>query len=283
MRIPLTLLRRPPKAAQPLGEQPPDPGMVGSRGPARAPAHERAVGVRVDDATRQLYQVISLILDYPGAQLRERLPVLRRAAQECARSGVRGAAALLPLLDHLERAPLEALERDYVETFDLRRRCCLHLSYYGYGDTRKRGMALLDIKQAYQASGVDLSDDELPDHLCVLLEFTATIDPPVGRVLLLDHRPGIELLRLSLADRGSVYAAALDALTSTFPAMIGDDRDAVRALIAAGPPDEEVGMEAYRWSEREPDHRELDHRELDQREPDRREPDHVDPYVTTTR
>lgn len=238
MRIPLTLLRRPPKPAQPMGS-------VGSTGPARPPAHERTAGVRVDEATRRLYQVISLVLDYPSAQLRERLPLLRSTAQECAAAGVRSASTLTALLDHLEHTPLEALERDYVETFDMRRRCCLHLSYYGYGDTRKRGMALLDIKQAYQASGVDLAEGELPDHLCVLLEFTATVDAPVGRVLLLDNRPGIELLRISLAERGSPYVAAIEALTGTFPAMVGSDRDAVRALIAQGPPDEEVGMEAY--------------------------------------
>lgn len=237
MRIPLTLLRRPPKSAQPKD--------AAGSAPARRPAHERAAGVHVDDATRQLYQVLSLVLDYPTRQLQDRLPLLREAVDGAAGHGVKSARTLLPLLDRLQHTPLEALEREYVETFDLRRRCCLHLSYYGYGDTRKRGMALLDIKQAYQASGVDLAEDELPDHLCVLLEFTATVDPAVGRVLLLDHRAGIELLRISLADRGSAYLAAVEALTGTFPVLAGSDRDTVSKLIATGPPDEEVGMEAY--------------------------------------
>lgn len=243
MRIPLTLLRRPPKPdANALGTP---PGSVGSTGPARPPAWERTAGVRVDEATRELYQVISLVLDYPSIQLLDRLPVLRAVVAECQERGVRSAARLFPLLEHLERTPLGDLEREFVETFDLRRRCCLHLSYYAYGDTRKRGMALLDIKQAYQFCGVDLSEEELPDHLCVLLEFTATVDAAVGRVLLGDNRPGIELLRISLADRGSVYAAAIEALTGTFPTLLGNEKDVVRALIAAGPPDEEVGMEAY--------------------------------------
>lgn len=234
MRIPLTLLRRPPKEAQPM--RPP-----GATGPARPPVHERTRGVRVDDGTRALYQALSLVLDYPTVALVERVPVLRQAALD----GPPAGRHLLPLLDRLESTPLGDLERDYVETFDLRRRCCLHLSYYAYGDTRKRGMALLDIKQAYQASGVDLADGELPDHLCVLLEFTATVDPPVGKVLLTDHRAGIELLRISLTERKSPYAAALTALTGTFPTLAGTDRDAIRALIAQGPPDEEVGLEAY--------------------------------------
>ncbi len=45
-----------------------------------------------------------------------------------------------------------------------------------------------------------LDDDELPDHLAVLLEFGATADPAAAWDLLLQHRAGVELLRLALAD-----------------------------------------------------------------------------------
>lgn len=239
MRIPLTLLRRPPRPAQ-ARETP-----FATPGPERPDVLERAAQVRVDEPTRRLYQAISMLLDYPDAELIDRLPLLRRVVSECAAAGVRSAERLVPLLDWLGTVELTAAQSAYVETFDQRRRCCLHLTYYGHGDTRRRGMALLDLKQVYLACGADLAETELPDHLCVLLEFTATHAPGAGRVLLGDHRPGIELLRLSLADRGSVYVGALEALTGTFPTLVGDDRDAVATLIAAGPPDEEVGMEAY--------------------------------------
>lgn len=234
MRIPLTLLRRRPAPAPETAAPTPPPSPF-----------ERARGVRVDLPTRALYQAISLLLDYPGEELVARIPLLRATLEQSEAAGVPSAARVRPLLDRLETTPLAELQSDYVETFDMRRRCCLHLTYYAFGDTRRRGMALLDLKQAYLASGVDLSDAELPDHLCVLLEFTASVEPAVGRVLLQDNRPGIELLRLSLADRGSPYAAAVEALTGTFPAIGGSDAQAVRALVAQGPPDEEVGMEAF--------------------------------------
>ena len=51
-------------------------------------------------------------------------------------------------------------------------------------------MALLRFKQAYLASGFELTDTELPDHLCVVLEYAATIDRERGRGLVLDHRAG---------------------------------------------------------------------------------------------
>ncbi|WP_040159167.1 nitrate reductase molybdenum cofactor assembly chaperone [Mobilicoccus massiliensis] len=211
--------------------------------PVGATVIERSVDVRVPESDRVVYQAASLLLDYPDEQLLADLPVIRAAIEE----GLSGHEArhLLALVDHLESVPLAETQRHYVETFDLRRRCCLHLTYYAYGDTRRRGMALLDIKQTYQRCGATLREDELPDHLCVILDFAASVSPAVGRTLLLDHRPGLELLRISLTERESVYRHALEAVSRTLPTLVGHDRDTVRSLIASGPPDEQVGMEAY--------------------------------------
>ena len=60
----------------------------------------------------------------------------------------------------------------------------------------KRGMALLRFKRHYRAVGLRLTDCELPDHLAVVLEFGATANLTEGRGLLLEHRAGLELLRL---------------------------------------------------------------------------------------
>lgn len=252
MKIPVPLLRRKPAphaAPSPReldGVTPWTPDQGAPRVPLRSSdVLERASKARVSQADRVLYGAASLLLDYPTSELIEQLPLLRQAIAECRHGGAPSAKALLAAVDHLEQTPLEEAQNAYVETFDMRRRCCLHLTYYAFGDTRRRGMALLDIKQAYQACDVELGGSELPDHLCVLLDFAATVDGAVGRTLLLDHRPGLELLRISLEDRGSVYAHVIEAVSGTLPALDGTDKDAVRRLIAAGPPDEEVGMEAY--------------------------------------
>ena len=62
---------------------------------------------------------------------------------------------------------------------------------------------------------------------------------------MLDHRAGLELLRLSLRDAGSPWAAAVDAVTATLPPLRGDELEAVRRLAAEGPPEEEVGLTPY--------------------------------------
>ncbi|GAA2167547.1 nitrate reductase molybdenum cofactor assembly chaperone [Pedococcus bigeumensis] len=189
-----------------------------------------------------VWQSVSLLLDYPDEFLLARTDLLRSASQRLT-PAVGG--SLRAFLDHLESTPLPELQADYVETFDTRRRCNLFLTYFAHGDTRKRGMALLRFKQTYLRAGFELDDGELPDHLCVVLEFAGTVDQEIGRDLMLDHRAGLELLRLSLRDIGSPWANLIDAVTATLPPLRGDERDAVRRLAADGPPEEEVGLAPF--------------------------------------
>jgi nitrate reductase molybdenum cofactor assembly chaperone NarJ/NarW len=188
------------------------------------------------------WQAASLLLEYPDEELRDRLELIRRAAVELPEHVGR---PLLDCLARLEEVPLGELEVDYVDTFDSRRRHNLFLTYFAHGDTRKRGMALLRFKQTYLASGFELTDTELPDHLCVVLEYAATIDHERGLRLLLDHRAGLELLRIALGESDSPWVGAVEAVTATLPALQGDEWGAVRRLAAAGPPEEEVGLTPY--------------------------------------
>ena len=188
------------------------------------------------------WQSASLLLDYPDQALLDRLDLVRRASHEL--PGAVG-EPLRATVARLAEATLTELEADYVDTFDSRRRHNLFLTYFAHGDTRKRGVALLRFKQTYLASGVELSDDELPDHLCVVLEYAATVDQEAGRQLILDHRAGLELLRLSLVDVGSRWSGAVEAVAATLPPLQGDEVEAIRRLAAEGPPEEEVGLTPY--------------------------------------
>ncbi|MGX6608508.1 nitrate reductase molybdenum cofactor assembly chaperone [Micromonosporaceae bacterium Da 78-11] len=189
-----------------------------------------------------VWQSVSLLLDYPDSEMLTRLDLIRGATQ---RLPVSIGDAIRGFADHLEQTPLPQLQAEYVETFDNRRRCNLFLTYFAHGDTRKRGLALLRFKQTYLSAGYELDDSELPDHLCVVLEFAATVNQELGRSLILDHRAGLELLRLSLVEMSSPWAALIDAVTATLPALRGDERDAVRRLAAEGPPEEEVGLAPF--------------------------------------
>ncbi|MCY4725026.1 nitrate reductase molybdenum cofactor assembly chaperone [Nocardioides sp. STR2] len=199
-----------------------------------------------DPEALRTWAVCSALLDYPTEELVASLDDLAAL--------VPGHPHLVPLLDHVRRTPLALLQQDYVATFDHTRKCALYLTYFAYGDTRRRGAALVRFKDAYRRGGVVWDDDlgELPDHLCAVLQFGATVDPDIARSLLLEHRAGVEMLRLALTGWrndddtiGSPWAAALVALCDTLPELAGDEADAVRRLVEQGPPAEEVGLAGY--------------------------------------
>lgn len=198
--------------------------------------------LELDEAgRRRVFAAVSLLVGYPDRDLLDQLPLLRRSADST--PGPAG-THLRGFVDHLDRTAPAVLAADYVETFDLRRRCCLYLTYYAFGDTRKRGAALVRFTGAYRSAGFELPDGELPDHLGVVCHFAA-MAPAVGTGLLGEHRAGVELLRLALADSGSPYLAVLDALRAALPEPAETDLARALDLARTGPPAEEVGLEPF--------------------------------------
>ena len=195
-----------------------------------------------DDQLSIAWQVCSLLLDYPSEALLARLELARRAAGELP---AYLAEPVCRVVDHLESTPLGQVQRDFVETFDHTRRGCLYLTYFTTGDTRKRGVALVRLKQAYRRAGVELTSGELPDHLAVVLEFGATADIEAAWRILIDYRASIEVLRISLQEKNSPWADAVVAISRTLPELAGDDAEAIAKLIEQGPPSEDVGLAPY--------------------------------------
>lgn len=198
--------------------------------PADAPAQALALGAA------------SLLLGYPDEDLAAKAPRLLAAAD---RLPAAGADPLRRFADRLRAVPLERLQADYTETFDLRRKCCLYLTYFSHGDTRQRGMALLRFSHAYRTAGAEFLGGELPDHLAVICEFAAHTDLALGLRLLHENRAALELVRTALAEQGSPWTDALDLVRSVLPPAQPRDLEKAVALARTGPPEEEVGLEPF--------------------------------------
>ncbi len=206
--------------------------------------HRRTEAAWSRDEIAATWQLCSLLLDYPTDDLLCRVPTVRQVAASLPAALGGGLTAYL---NDIESESLAALQQDYVETFDVTRKCALHLTYATCGDTRRRGVALVQVKQTYRSAGVELgdSDAELPDYLPIVLEFGALTDLEAGWRLLTDHRVSIELLHRALARRDSRWLPVVESLRATLPVLDGTDEEALAALIAAGPPTEDVGLEGY--------------------------------------
>ena len=186
------------------------------------------------------YKLASVLLQYPTMALFDGAGQLEEAVKGMPRA-TRGPFGIF--LGWLSRTSPDAVARHYVETFDLRRRCALYLTYYRYGDTRKRGMAMLSFKAAYRAAGLEPSDGELPDYLPLVLDFAAL--HPRGEKLLRSHRADLELLQRALRDAGSPYADVIAAVSTQLPGLGRRDQVLVRRFWESGPPAEEVGLEPF--------------------------------------
>lgn len=161
---------------------------------------------------RYSLRALAALLRYPDAGLREKLAGLVAAIDDEAvlsagrRSELRALAADLARLDPME------VEARYVETFDRGRSTSLHLFEHVHGDSRDRGPAMIDLVQTYEKAGLYLGPDELPDHLCVVLEFASTQPAGVARSFLAEMAHILAAVFSALLKRGSPYAAAVAAV-----------------------------------------------------------------------
>jgi respiratory nitrate reductase gamma subunit/nitrate reductase molybdenum cofactor assembly chaperone len=100
-----------------------------------------------------------------------------------------------------------AVESRYVELFDRGRSTSLHLFEHVHGDSRDRGPAMVDLVKHYEAAGLFFDGKELPDHLCVVLEFASTQPPAQAREFLGEVAHILQALFTALRQRESAYAS----------------------------------------------------------------------------
>ncbi|NYF59953.1 nitrate reductase molybdenum cofactor assembly chaperone [Micromonospora purpureochromogenes] len=182
----------------------------------------------------------SLLLRYPDEEVLAALPTIR-AALDGLPAEVAG--PLREVVTHREHTDPVELRTGYVGLFDFRRRCCLHLTYYTCGDTRRRGEALVGFSAAYRAAGLSVADGELPDFLPAVLDLAAVDDG--GWRLLRENRVGLDLLVEALGREKSGYRQAVAAVREMLPPAQPGDIAAAARLARTGPPVEQVGLEPF--------------------------------------
>jgi len=161
---------------------------------------------------RHTLRALALLLGYPDAQARALMPQLadamdaEAALSPARRRELRALARVLVSMD-----PIEA-ETQFVELFDRGRSTSLHLFEHVHGDSRERGPAMIDLAQTYEKAGLLLGPHEVPDHLCVVLEFASTQPPATARAFLGEMAHILASIFSALRKRESAYASVLAAI-----------------------------------------------------------------------
>ncbi len=164
----------------------------------------------------EIYKVLSALLEYPNQQLFDDLPDIKELLDAMSDADVAEKAEMKKFVAWLEGAEQTTIQADYVRTFDMTPEHSLHLTHHFFGDDndRNRGPALIDLGELYKDYGLELSTNELPDYLPLMLEFAATMDPQEATVFLSDANKVLNVLTDNLSKAGSPYAPLVSIVAS---------------------------------------------------------------------
>jgi nitrate reductase molybdenum cofactor assembly chaperone NarJ/NarW len=172
------------------------------------------------DSIRSTFQLASLLLQYPGDRFHHEAEDYFREwldIQEEEGMGTlcrRTEAHFRSFLQALRLENKQAWADRYVKTFDFNKKSNMYLTYAELGEQRERGAVLLKLQQAYLDAGLLMADDELPDYLPLMLEFSCA-SYQEGCALLLQYEPAIQGIRDELNRMESPYTSVFDALLAT--------------------------------------------------------------------
>ena len=147
------------------------------------------------------------LLAYPDAALLGSLPKIETVACRLPRPT---RERIERFLAYLRSQDPITLQQDYVRTFDFQGGVPLYLTYPKFGDDRRRGQALAELKQQYRAAGLVPTSQELPDYLPLMLEFLGLGERRATRSLARDYFPAVRRMAKVLQRAESPYWGILD-------------------------------------------------------------------------
>ncbi|MBI1197936.1 MAG: nitrate reductase molybdenum cofactor assembly chaperone [Phenylobacterium sp.] len=194
------------------------------------------------------YRALALLLSYPTEAGRALLPAASEVVSADLRIPGPIRRALVRLCADLAGADLYEAQERYVWLFDRTRSLSLNLYEHVHGESRDRGQAMVALLELYRAKGLELSANELPDHLPVFLEFLSTLPDDEAASLLGEGAHVLHALGERLHKRQSPYRAVFGALAAL--SADGADAEALTALMAE-PDDNPDDLEAMDklWAE----------------------------------
>ena len=181
------------------------------------------------------YRALALLLCYPTEAVRAELLAAAAILSEDAALPEPIRRALVRLSHAIAVGDLYERQEEYVWLFDRTRSLSLNLYEHVHGESRDRGQAMVALLELYREHGLELSANELSDHLPVFLEFLSTLPDAQAASLLAEASHVLAALSERLHKRGSPYRAVFGALG----ALAGETPDAAAMAALLQEPDDD--------------------------------------------
>ncbi len=159
----------------------------------------------------RIYKLLSVLLEYPSAELREHLAEIERMIDTLEHLTEEDQQGLGKFIAWAQGLPLTELQEHYVKTFDLTPDNALYLTHHLFEEQdRARGPALVRLSEYFRGQGFAIEHGELPDYLPLLLEYVSTLqDEQNARQFLHQAVEVAALLARNLENMESSYALLL--------------------------------------------------------------------------
>lgn len=120
---------------------------------------------------RKIFRLFADILEYPRESVMD-------SVLECESllpgKDIEAGTQLGKFRDFIENMSVAQLQEVYTVTFDMNAAYQPYVGYHLFGESYKRSIFMVELKKHYRANGFVIENNELPDHIVVLLYFVAT-------------------------------------------------------------------------------------------------------------
>ncbi|HIH2762781.1 MAG TPA: nitrate reductase molybdenum cofactor assembly chaperone [Candidatus Azoamicus sp.] len=176
------------------------------------------------------YKVFSALLLYPDYDFKYNSNLASNILLEESILNIECINMIISFIEYINKNDLLFLQEEYVSLFDRQKQFSLYLFEHIHGDSRDRGMAMIDLKNLYKASNFDIPlGGELPDYIPVFLEYLSVLSLNKSSILLGEVINIIAILRYRLKLINNIYSNLFFALESL--STVKSDNDVVEKAV----------------------------------------------------
>jgi nitrate reductase delta subunit len=155
----------------------------------------------------KIFKYFSILLLYPNSLLKKNIREVYKIIENEKLIQIEDLNKLILFINYIEKNDLIKLQENYVYLFDRQKKFSLYLFEHIHGDSKSRGMAMIDLKNFFFKYKIKINEkNELPDYIPVFLEFLSLIDKKDVKKILNEIVNILSIIRMNLEKINNPYS-----------------------------------------------------------------------------